>query len=152
MTFQLPPFLVQSLYKDLLFDFTKDSETAGDYEKLILILVNYTEQKLMPENDLEFLTNILKACALSLKDIRIINLNENKVEASQLIQTLKPLKVLFFGTDIAKLGLPLQFPDFQVQAYDDRVFLGAPALNEISSNAEIKKKLWQSLQKMFIIS
>ncbi len=147
MSFQLPPFLVQSFYKDLLFDFTKQPETLGNYEKQILIIVNYPEN--LHETDLDFLTNILKACSLSIKDIRIINLNNIGILPPQIITNLKPLKVLFFGVDVNSFQLPLQFPDFQVQSYNEIVFLSAPPLAEISSNADVKKKLWQSLQKMF---
>ncbi|MEO5968176.1 MAG: hypothetical protein ABIP68_08995 [Ferruginibacter sp.] len=148
MSFQLPPFLVQSFYKDLLFDFSKQPETLGNYEKQILIIVNYPYN--LHESDLEFLTSILKACSLGIKDIRIINLHNIGLLPNQIIANLKPLKVLFFGVDVASFQLPLQFPDFQVQSYDDTLFLSAPSLAEISSSAEVKKKLWQNLQKMFL--
>ena len=150
MPFQLPPFLVQSFYKDLLFDFTKHPDTLGNYEKQILIIVNNAGDIHLPEIDLEFLTNILKACSLNIKDIRILNLNRNEILPAQIISNLNPLKVLFFGVDLSSFELPLQFPNFQVQSYDGVVFLSAPSLNEISSSADLKKQLWQSLQKMFL--
>ena len=150
MPFQLPPFLVQSFYKDLLFDFTKQPDTLGNFEKQILVIVNNEGNNHLPETDLEFLINILKACSLGIKDIRILNINNNEILPAQIISNLNPLKVLFFGVDLSSFELPLQFPDFQVQAYDGIVFLSAPSLNEISSSADVKKKLWQSLQKMFL--
>ena len=150
MAFQLPPFLIQSFYKDVLFDFTKEPEILGNYEKQILILVKNDGNEIINGEDFDFLTNILKACSLNIKDIRILNVNNNQMLPTQIIPGLQPKKVIFFGIDKSTFNLPLEFPDFQVQPFDGVVFLSAPALIEISNSAEIKKNLWQSLKKMFL--
>src|SRR4051794_10108910 len=91
---KLPDFQIAELYKRTLVDidtgsFSKVKEdleielepiTAketikymGKNRKQVIIIVNQPEQIHIKENDLSFLTTVLKACNLSLPDIAIVN-------------------------------------------------------------------------------
>jgi hypothetical protein len=122
----------------------------GKNAKNILLLVNNTEAPYLPDNELSFLTNILSACKLSLADVAIVNLNalpENEIEAA--IQPLEPKYILLFGLEPLSIGLPINFPQFQLQPFNKRTYLYSPALQELDRNKDLKLNLWNSLKTMF---
>jgi hypothetical protein len=59
--------------------------------------------------------------------------------------------VLLFGIDPAGIGLPINFPQFQLQHFNKRSYLHAPTLAELEKDKEAKKQLWGSLKKLFAI-
>src|SRR5690349_5354955 len=95
---RLPDFIIAELYKDSLVAL-EDAQTVepppqplpvvqlvetpgaenkirylGSNKKHVTIIVDVQETAFLPEDDLAFLTNILKACQLSLGDIAVVNL------------------------------------------------------------------------------
>jgi hypothetical protein len=57
--------------------------------------------------------------------------------------------VLLIDTEAASIGLPLDFPDFQVQPFNNITFLSSPSLSEIKSDPLQKSKLWVCLRRIF---
>jgi hypothetical protein len=47
------------------------------------------------------------------------------------------------------LGMPINFPPFQVQAFKDCRYLQAPSLHLIEADVALKKSLWAALKNMF---
>jgi len=163
MTFektQLPAFLIGDLYKDVLIEepipltlpVSKKGEIQylGNNGKNILIIVKDKKDEFLSEPDLGFLTGIIGACKLTLKDIAIVNAeNVEMLNNKSINKHLQPDKTLLFGIDPSILDLPMQFPHFQVQEFNNQQFLSAPDLSTLASDKELKIQLWNSLKKLF---
>jgi hypothetical protein len=122
----------------------------GENKQHILMLVNYTHTVHLPDNELNFLINMLGACKLSLADVAIINLNNYPVSKHKEITLhFKSSTVFLFGVDPAVLELPINFPHFQIQSFSKRSYLFTPSLSEIENDKVIKSKLWVCLRRMF---
>ena len=121
----------------------------GSNLKNIVILVNEPEAVYLKDDDLALLTGILSACKLSLADTAIINVFRTSTDYKVLTDDLRPSVILFFGTDLRKLGMPMLFPDFQLQSYNSQKLLAAPSLSEISADIPLKKQLWGILKQIF---
>jgi DNA polymerase III psi subunit len=158
---QLPPFLIQDLYKNVLIDL-KDSQASDDSlrnpnilflgknEKNILILVNEEKIPFLEDGDLNFLIGILGACKLSMADVALVNFHQHKKLSSQALnESFSPSKNILFGVTPAAIELPLHFPHYQVQQYNNRSYLGAPSLKELAADKQLKMQLWESLKKLF---
>lgn len=127
----------------------------GKNARNVLILINEQADQIISPEKLEVLLKMVTACKLTLDDISIINLANNPVLFSALNQQYKPLTVLMFDIKAEALGLPFAIPEYQVQHFDQCNFLCASGrtLEKGEGNKEIiaaKKKLWASLQKIFL--
>jgi len=159
---RLNPVLLESMYKYMLIEESPapveqlvDTGAAiaflGNHEKRVTILVHSPESAYLPDESLAFLLDILSACKLSMADIALLNLaKETSITDQNIEEKLGPLKVLLFGIDPLSIGMPLQFPHYQVQSFSNRVYLGAPPLDLLRSNKDEKLKLWTCLKKIFL--
>jgi hypothetical protein len=176
---QLPDFIIADLYKESLVDIrtfplqeeivqpskslTKTEVTVepvaisylGENKKKVSIIVNDPQSVHVKEEDLSFLTNILKACYLTLADIAIINHAAQTVDYENLKRELSPDKILLFDVDPSTIKLPFLVPAFQIQKFDNTTIMVAPPLhllNQTSQEARLlKSKLWLSLKQVFNI-
>jgi hypothetical protein len=158
---QLTPTLIQSLYSKSLYDLTagkprpvsiqKDGVVfLGSNQKRVIILVNAPEAIYLPDEELSFLLGILTACRLSMADIALINVSKNPdLIYTDITEQLKAEKIFLFGLDAEALDLPLQFPQYQVQQYNNQVYLSSASLTELQKDKEEKMKLWNCLKKVF---
>jgi len=155
---QLKPNMLADLYNQTLVQTSTTSvpesrqlKYLGNNQKNILVIVNHEKIPFLPDYELNFLANILAACKLSMADIAIINqqhCNENEIK--KLIQ-LEAKTILLFGTEPLSIGLPINFPPFQIQHFDKRTYLHAPSLSEIENDKGLKTKLWNALKALFQI-
>ena len=121
----------------------------GENKKKTLIVVRYAAVNL-PDKQLSFLTKLLAACNLNIADVAILNFqHQEQSQFNEIINFFKPKSVLLFDTKPADFGLPMNFPDFQVQAYKDTVFVSSPSLETIEPNKDLKGKLWTCLKKIY---
>ena len=133
----------------------KDSAGAewkylGENKKKTLIVVRYDNAVHLPDKQLSFLTKLLTACHLNLADVAIFNFqNHDASQFNDIINYFKPKAVLLFETKPNEFGMPMNFPDFQVQAYKDSVFVSSPSLETIEPNKDLKGKLWVCLKKIY---
>ena len=176
---QLPGFIIADLYKESLVEIggfpsqgdrkqrpqasTKTDETAdpdfirflGENKKKVSIIVNDGQEGHVKDENLNFLTNILKACYLTLADIAIVNYAGN-VTYEQLKQQLTPEKILLFDVDPSAIKLPFLIPAFQIQKFDNTTIMVAPPLhllNQATQDARLlKSKLWLTLKQVFGIA
>jgi hypothetical protein len=129
---------------------TKSLKYLGENKKNILIVVKHEEATHLPDEELSFLTNILAACHLSLGDVAIVNTSNYPSHTyKEYIDEFRSRVVLLFGTDPLSFGLPLDFPQFQVQSFAKCTFLYSPALNEYDKL--LKSKLWVCLKRIFVV-
>ncbi|MGZ3845164.1 MAG: hypothetical protein ACXVBH_03855, partial [Flavisolibacter sp.] len=97
------------------------------------------------------LTNVLAACKMSIADIGIINSNRSDESELQSIIDVEARDVILFGVEPPEIGLPINFPAFQLQAFNNRTYVKAPTLSEIEADKTLKGSLWTSLKGLFKI-
>lgn len=159
--FQLTPFLAGELYKDSLVDLdinqskpqsvkSENLMYLGDNNRQILLIVDEENAVFLTDEDLNFLIGVLNACSLTVGDIALVNIWKNSsINFNRLQDNFKPAYTIAFGINLAALGFPLSFPDYQVQQYNQQLFLSAPALSILATDKKEKVQLWNCLKKMF---
>jgi hypothetical protein len=122
----------------------------GNNKRAVLVVVNNPDILHLPDDDLNFLTTMLTACKLSLGDIILINYN-NYLEKGgpAAVKYYKSREVILFGIEPADFGLPVSFPEYQVQGLANVQYLYSPPLAAIANDKAAKGKLWVSLKKIF---
>ena len=157
----LPALSIVELYKNSLVNI-EDTGTEkpalqgllpvlGKNSKHVIIVVSNNEAAFLPDDELNFLLDILSACSLNMDDVGIVNLKKSKAFSyHQLIEDLKAEKILLFGIKPENIDLPLSFPQYQLQQYNQQVYLAAPALLNLQSDKEEKRKLWNCLKQIFL--
>ena len=155
--------VLQGLYSKCLYDLEMNKSVSddiqstsisflGNNQKKIAILVNSEAAIYLPDDELNFLLGILTACKLSMADIALVNLAKNPdMVYPALSEQLKAEKVFLFGLNAARIELPLQFPHYQVQQFNNQVYLSSLSLSELQANKEEKMKLWNCLKIIFSI-
>jgi hypothetical protein len=153
---QLQPQLLADLYKNSLLESGATSvpdlgtvKYLGKNQKNILVIVHQPSVPFLPDEELAFLTNILSACKLSLADIAILNSNGLPVESLENAIETEAKTVILFGIDPLSIGLPINFPFFQLQQFNKRMYLYSPSLEEIEKDKSLKMKLWNALKNLF---
>jgi len=153
---QLKPNLLADLYKNSLVEtstVTAISEARrpkylGNNRKNIIVIVSYESAPFLPDLELSFLSNVLAACKLSIADIAIVNQENTDQTDLQSIIT-EASKVLLFGIEPLAIGLPINFPAFQLQPFNNRTYLHAPPLSQIENDKGVKARLWSALKVLF---
>lgn len=160
---QLPAIVLQDLFKNSLIDLNDGKASAqvaevtafaylGKNEKRIAIIVNDTNTIYLPDEELNFLMGILSACKLSMADVALVNISKVlTINYTGIEEQLHAEKILLFGVTPSQLQLPLQFPNYQIQKYNNQVYVAAPALNILQGDKEEKTKLWNCLKQAFAI-
>ena len=160
------PTDIASLYKNSLVEINSEKaptqsssnkamQTAGwkylgENKKRILVVVRYADAIHIPEKQLSFLTKLLAACNLNLADVAVLNFQDHKTSKfNEILDYFKPKVVLLFDIEPGEFGLPMIFPQFQVQAYKDTMFVASPSLETIEPDKTLKGKLWVCLKKIF---
>jgi len=164
---KLPESVITSLYTSNLIEgvITNDTKAQtqakelhtrnefkflGNNEKKVLVIVNNPGVDYLPEDEMQFLTNMLNACKLSINDIAIVNVSgSNHSSYKEITQLLETRIALLINTEAATIGLPLDFPHFQVQPFSNMTFLSFPSLSDIKNDQLQKSKLWVCLRRIF---
>ena len=134
---------------------TKDTKAAhwkhlGEYKKNVLIVVRYNHVPYLPDEQLNFLTSVLGACKLNLGDVAIVNAAHGAPALYKDLQKkFKSSFTILLGLTPEELEMPLSFPEFQVQAFNNCIFLHTPVLEVLETDKILKSKLWVCLKKMF---
>ncbi len=125
----------------------------GNNRRKITLLVNSPGSVFLPDEHLTFLTKILAACRMTLADVAIVNQATEPVAVAALRQQLSPTTILLFGLEPTAIRLPINFPFFKIQPYDQCTYLSVPALDQLTSETEesklLKSKLWVCLKTLF---
>jgi hypothetical protein len=177
----LPPAVLVSLYKDSLVladmeikpvkiaenklhgkeqeTITEETEMAspikylGDHHKKILVVVNDPASVYLNESDFILLTSILNACRLTIADIALINLGNQKASLHEMLTKLPSLLVIVFELDSKALKIKLPSTLYKVTPLGETNLLFSAALSTMQgSSTDAKKekgKLWTVLKQIF---
>lgn len=160
---QFPAMVLQNLYSKTLFDLKTDGQSIdspetgsisylGNNRRKVVIIVLSPDAIYLPDEELKFLLGILSACKLNMEDIALVNAsNHLPLLYKDLTEQLNAEKIFLFGTEPDTLKLPLQFPRYQVQQFNNQVYLSAASLTELQGDKAEKMKLWNCLKKIFSI-
>jgi hypothetical protein len=165
---QLSPLLLAGFYKNHLLETAparpiapalpeniepqKGVQYLGKNQKGICILVAYSKDVYLPDEQLSFLTSILQACRLNLGDVAIINHYREKISFAELRKQLTCNYLLVFGVGLSIPGLS-EMPLFSVQHIDGCSIVHSPAAEQLNNNNPeskmLKSKLWAALKPLF---
>ena len=121
----------------------------GNNQKNVLVFVSHQDLPFLPDKELDFLTNVLSACKLSMADIGIINVHGVDQDEVKNIINSQATNVLLFGIEPLSIGLPINFPFYQLQQFAGKTYLSAPGLEHLQEDKTAKQKLWTSLKNLF---
>lgn len=100
---------------------------------------------------MDLLSNLITACKLSMEDIALVNHFNATFNYHQLTDHFQSKKILMFGATTSELGLPFSIPFFQIQQFQQQLYITAPPLTDFLKNKDLKKHLWTCLQKLFLL-
>ena len=145
--------LIESNHEESLISLNKETVTwkfLGENRKNILIIVNYPKVAYVPDAQLSFLTKLLTACKLNLGDVALINFNTYpNLNFNDAVFFFKSKIVFLFGVGPETLGMPILFPHFQIQAFNNCTYLFTHVLEEIDTDKLLKSKFWICLKNIF---
>lgn len=130
-------------------------KSLGNNQRKISIIVNAPDTPFLPDDQLSVLTRMLDACRMNIGDVAIVNHAAAPVVINTLKKQLQPAFVLLFGPTPRDIGLPMDFPVFKIQPYDQCTYLTAPSLEDMVGSGDdsklLKSKLWVCLKSLFEI-
>ena len=116
----------------------------------ILILTDEPKHKELLSSELLFLDNILKAVKYSADHADIINFSFLPGKDARNVLTEKKTNYFItFGVPLIKLHLDLLLVPYTPKLVEGVWFLLTDPLVVIETDRDLKRKLWQALQKMF---
>ena len=157
---KLPISIISDIFRNCLVDLnfpdsSSDNPATAITETLAgapvdTVVVSLSEGKALPHQQLDFLNNILKACKLEKANYSIIaNRQDELPDYKATFSQFKQKQLILFGISPAAIGLPINFPHFQVQSFQEVRYLAAPKLDTIEADKELKMQLWQCLKQLF---
>ncbi len=126
-----------------------EKKALGENRKQILVVVEYDNAAFLPDPAFDLLSSMLTACKLSVADVAIVNIHGKDHSYKSWLEEFNSRVVLLFNIEPAGFGLPMNFPQFQIQPFNQASFLYSPALEELDSDKVLKSKLWVSLRRLF---
>jgi hypothetical protein len=164
---QLSPIVVQQLFNNSLIELNKvqpkidkqvkeevskpsEFQMLGKFAKRILLLVHQPNTVYVQDEGLTMLIKMISACKLSMDDVAIINQWQHpEIQYQHITQQLDAKIVLLFGIQLPSIDLPIAFPNFQIQQYNQQTWLSAPDIDTLIPNPDLRKELWNSLRQLF---
>lgn len=159
----LSPQLLADLYQNVLVQSTASNVPVkpqakttvnflGENKKNILVVVDKANAAFLPDDELAFLTRVLKACELSLADVAIVNWNNISEKNGQaIIAELASKEVLLLGVEPSPFGLPDNTHFYVINTVKNVQYVVAPSLREMEKIESVRRKLWAALKKLFCI-
>jgi DNA polymerase III psi subunit len=119
--------------------------TKGTY---LLFAVGQDEFSLMPQH--QFLSKVLAAVGLETNQVKFGNfLTGNIQNIKELARQQQAKQILLFGETLPVENL-LKLEAYKMYKADETRFVRVDSLAQIENNTELKKKLWDVLQKIFL--
>ena len=126
--------------------------SLGENNGHILFLVNDANNKFLADDEMKLLSDLLTACKISMADIALVNYHQHPgVSYQTLTKQFQPKKLLIFGVTASELDLPFAIPFFQLQKFQEQLYMISPSLTGFLNNIDLKKELWTSLKKIFLL-
>ena len=157
---KLPISIISDLFRNCLVDLNIPGSSSDKPANAITetlagkpvdtVVVSPSEGNALPPQQLDFLNNIMKACKLEQADYSIIANHQNGLpDYKATFSQFKHKQLILFGIDPSAIGLPINFPHFQVQSFQQVRYLAAPKLDVIEADKALKIQLWQCLKQLF---
>jgi len=158
---QLSSKTIVELYKEALVELnerqterTVETPTTlpmlGKNGRKISWVVNESGNAILPAAPLRFLQDVMQACRLTMDDVSILNVSHlPSATYTNWNAHLQSDTIILLGPTPAEVGVPLNFPQFQIQSHNKIRFLAAPALEELENDKLLKSKLWVCLKTLF---
>ena len=125
----------------------------GNNGRKITLVVESPGIAYLPDEQLAFLSKMLEACKMNIGDVALVNHASTAVVISTLKSQLQPTVLVLFGIEPVGISLPINFPQYKIQPYDQCDYLYVSSLEELVKPTEegklLKSKLWVSLRQLF---
>ena len=125
----------------------------GEHLKQVTIIVKDELAVYLNENDLTLLSSILSACKLTLADVALINVAQQKLSLHEILNVLPSKLVMIF--DVSSITLKIKFPTTLYKSIQlgDTYLLFSNSLSLMQGgdqSAKLEKgKLWAILKSLF---
>ena len=144
----LTPEILAQLYPKGLYLIGGESgptapKTATQKRKYLVISSEELSSQLY-----ELLAGIMGACKIDMKDVNVMMFNGN-MDYKTLMEQYGSSFILMFGTEPDQLDLPIVFPHFQLQKFNNASWISSPDLGMIQNDKLMKSKLWLCLKQAF---
>lgn len=157
--FQLTLPLLKELYNNslVLLDSTQASPESlekpmppslGANRKRILILLEGDSPTLLDKDHLQFITDVLQACKLSLDDVILFHVHHPSYSETRVLASAQPERVLLFGS-FPFSSHPDVLNPYEIVTSGTMTLMRAPALAVLYHTLSEKKKLWSALKSLF---
>lgn len=132
----------------------EEISVKGENKKEILVLVQEKNTEFISPANEQLLIKILQAVKLSMDDIALVNLsNITSLPPSHIAEALEKIPfhtLISFGAVVKEWSVSNFFSKYMVNTDDtNRNILLADTLDELASDLQKKRSLWQCLQKLF---
>lgn len=125
----------------------------GEHLKQVTVIVKDDVAVHLNENDLNLLSSILNACKLTLADIALINIAQQKLSLHEILETLPSKLVLIFDVSSTTLKVKLPTTLYKPLQLGDTFLLFSNGLSKMQGtdqSAKVEKsKLWVVLKQLF---
>jgi hypothetical protein len=125
----------------------------GEHLKQVTIIVKDELAVYLNENDLTLLSSILSACKLTLADIALINVAQQKLSLHEILNVLPSKLVMIFDVSSATLKIKLPTTLYKSIQLGDTYLLFSNSLSLMQGgdqSAKLEKgKLWAILKSLF---
>ena len=125
----------------------------GDHHKKIVVVVNDPASVYLNESDFILLTSILNACRLTIADIALVNLGNQKASLHQILNILPSKLVIAFELDSKALKIKLPTNLYKVIPLGESNLLFSKSLASMQGMdthaKQEKAKLWAVLKQIF---
>ena len=117
----------------------------GNLNSKILFIKESLDDSSIKEKEKILFSNILKALNLSLNDIFLMSISEDKANTkfSSLSNRIEPLVIVIFGSCISKI--------FLNDIYKGANIISTYSLVEMINNSNCKKSVWKDLKSILTI-
>jgi len=125
----------------------------GEHLKQVTVIVKDELAVYLNENDLNLLSSILGACKLTLADIALINVAQQKLSLHEILDTLPSKLVIIFDVSGAALKIKLPTTLYKSIQLGDTYLLFSNSLSLMQGSDQSakleKSKLWTILKQLF---
>jgi hypothetical protein len=125
----------------------------GEHLKQVTIIVKDELAVYLNENDLTLLSSILNACKLTLADIALVNVAQQKLSLHEILNVLPSKLVLIFDVSSATLKIKLPTTLYKSIQLGETYLLFSNSLSLMQGGDQTAKlekgKLWAILKQLF---
>ncbi|MFN5423343.1 MAG: hypothetical protein ACK5AO_08755 [bacterium] len=152
-TIILPPQVIAALYENVLIenaDGQPKEESPRIIEKKKTVVIAESVGAALSADRKIFLDAIIKACQLQPSAVEVLtDKHPLASDYKKINEEYSPESIILFGPSPSLISLPVFFPPFQIQLFQETKYLHAPALDMIENDKNLKLQLWQCLKQLF---